>query len=120
MYMAEEDTDQTRTLPKAIIGGAFLIVALYLPINAALLRMLPMSVLAASKLPVANAAGIVLPRGGAILVTVISLLTILSILNCAPTYAWASRRRRGRVILVPVLPLTSRIRSTNFKESGEP
>jgi APA family basic amino acid/polyamine antiporter len=50
-------------------------------INVALLRVLPLSVLAASELPAADAARIVLPRGGATLVTVISLLTVLSLLS---------------------------------------
>jgi APA family basic amino acid/polyamine antiporter len=81
VYMAEENTNPVRTLPRAIIGGALLVVALYLVINAAFLRVLPLPVLAASELPAATAARVVLPRGGAELVTVISLLTILSLFN---------------------------------------
>jgi amino acid transporter len=81
IYMAEENADAARTLPRAIIGGTVLVVALYLVINLALLRVLPMPVLAASELPAADAARIVLPRGGAELVTVTSLLTVLSLLN---------------------------------------
>lgn len=81
IYMAEENTDPVRTLPRAIIGGAVLVSALYLMINLAFLRVLPLTVLAASQLPAADAARAVLPRGGAELVTVIALLTILSLLN---------------------------------------
>ena len=81
IYMAEENTDPARTLPRAIIGGALLVAALYLLINLAFVRVLPLSVLAASELPAADVASAVLPRGGATLVTVISLLTILSLLN---------------------------------------
>jgi APA family basic amino acid/polyamine antiporter len=58
-----------------------LVVALYLLINFAFLRVLPLPVLAASQLPAADAARLILPRGGAELVTVISLLTVLSLLN---------------------------------------
>jgi APA family basic amino acid/polyamine antiporter len=79
--MAEENTDPVRTLPRAIIGGTLLVVALYLLINFAFLHVLPLPVLAASQLPAADAARLVLPRGGAELVTVISLLTVLSLLN---------------------------------------
>jgi APA family basic amino acid/polyamine antiporter len=50
-------------------------------INVAILRVLPLPVLAASDLPAADAARIVLPRGGAVLVTVISLMTVLSLAN---------------------------------------
>ena len=81
IYMAEENIDPARTLPRAIIGGALLVTALYLMINVAFLRVLPMSVLAASELPAADAARVALPRGGAALVTVISLLTMLSLFN---------------------------------------
>lgn len=81
IYMAEENTDPARTLPRAIIGGTLLVVALYLIINFAFLRVLPLSVLAASQLPAASAAQAVLPRGGAQLVTVISVFTLLSLTN---------------------------------------
>jgi APA family basic amino acid/polyamine antiporter len=81
IYMAEENTNPERTLPRAIIGGALLVAALYITINLAFVRVLPLPVLAASELPAADVARLVLPRGGAELVTVISLLTILSLLN---------------------------------------
>jgi APA family basic amino acid/polyamine antiporter len=81
IYMAEENTNPARTLPRAIIGGTLLVVALYLLINLAFLHVLSLPVLAASQLPAADAARVVLPRGGAELVTVISLLTVLSLLN---------------------------------------
>ena len=81
IYTAEESTDPARTLPRAIIGGALLVTALYLVVNVALLHVLPLPVLAASQIPAADAARVVLPRGGAGLVTVVSLLTVLSLLN---------------------------------------
>ncbi|HME40072.1 MAG TPA: APC family permease [Steroidobacteraceae bacterium] len=81
IYMAEESTQPTLTLPRALIGGTLLVAALYVIINIAFLRVLPLPVLAASELPAADAARLVLPRGGAALVTVISLLTVLSIIN---------------------------------------
>jgi len=81
IYLAEESTDPTRTLPRALIGGTVVVAALYILINLAILRVLPLSVLAASSLPAADAARAVLPRGGAELVTVISLLTVLSLIN---------------------------------------
>jgi APA family basic amino acid/polyamine antiporter len=88
IYMAEENADPTRTLPRAIIGGTLLVVALYVLINAALLHALPLAALAASELPAADAARIVLPRGASVFVTVVSLLTVLSLLNnvllCTP------------------------------------
>jgi APA family basic amino acid/polyamine antiporter len=81
IYMAEESTQPTVTLPRAIIGGTVLVAAMYVIINIAFLRVLPLPVLAASSLPATDAARVVLPRGGAELVTVISLTTVLSLIN---------------------------------------
>jgi APA family basic amino acid/polyamine antiporter len=81
IYLAEESTQPTLTLPRAIIGGTLLIAAMYVVINLAILRVLPLPVLAASSLPAADAARLVLPRGGVLLVTVISLMTVLSLVN---------------------------------------
>jgi len=81
IYMAEENRDPTTTLPRAIIGGAFLVSVFYLVINVAFVHVLPIDVLSRSSLPAADAARAVLPRGGAELVTVLSLLTVLSLMN---------------------------------------
>ena len=81
IYMAEENTDPVRTLPRAIIGGALLVATLYLLINLAFLRALPVPVLAASALPAADAARAVLPHGSAQLVTLIALFLMISLLN---------------------------------------
>ena len=81
IYMAEENRQPARTLPRAMIGGAALVVGLYLSINLAILHVLPLQVLAESTLPAADAARLVLPRGGEQLVTIISLMTVLSLIN---------------------------------------
>jgi len=86
--VAEESTDPARTLPRAIIGGTLLVAAFYLVINIAFIRVLPLPVLAASRLPAADAASLFVPRGGAEIVTAISLVTVLSVMNatliCTP------------------------------------
>ncbi|MDP9064879.1 MAG: APC family permease [Pseudomonadota bacterium] len=81
IYLAEESKNPTRMLPRALIGGTLVIIVLYVLINAAILRVVPLPVLALSQLPAADAARAVLPRGGAELITVISLLTVLSLVN---------------------------------------
>jgi len=81
IYLAEESTQPALTLPRAIIGGTILVAAMYVIFNIAILRVLPLPVLAASALPAADAARVILPRGGAELVTVISLTTVLSLVN---------------------------------------
>jgi basic amino acid/polyamine antiporter, APA family len=81
IYLAEENTDPGRTLPRALIGGTVVLIVLYVSVNAALLRVLPLSALASSDLPAATAARMVFPHGGGELVTLISLLTVLSLVN---------------------------------------
>ena len=88
IYVAGESTDPARTLPRAIIGGALLVTALYLVINMAFIRVIPLTTLAASQLPAADAARLIFPGGSAVIVTVISLVTMLSVMNacliCTP------------------------------------
>jgi APA family basic amino acid/polyamine antiporter len=81
IYLAEENTDPGRTLPRAMIGGTIVLIALYVLINVAILHVVPLGVLAVSSLPAADAARVVLPEGGDILVTAISLVTVLSLVN---------------------------------------
>jgi APA family basic amino acid/polyamine antiporter len=81
IYLAEENTDPGLTLPRALIGGTVVLIVLYVSVNAALLRVLPLSALASSDLPAATAARLVFPHGGGELVTLISLLTVLSLVN---------------------------------------
>src|SRR5262249_46229636 len=82
IYFAEEDRYPTRNLPRAMIGGVVLIVAVYLLMNVAFLLVMPMSELAASKLPAADAARIVFASTPFAMlsgkfVTLLSLLTLI-------------------------------------------
>src|SRR5271167_53255 len=86
IYFAEEDKDPTRNLPRALIGGVVVIVALYLLMNTAFLRAMPMAELAASKLPAADAAQMVFASTSFAalsgkFVTLLSLLTLISLVN---------------------------------------
>jgi basic amino acid/polyamine antiporter, APA family len=81
IYLAEETVDAARTVPRAMISCALMVTGLYLLINAGFLHALSLPVLAASKLPAADAARAILPHGGAEFVTVISIGTLLSLLN---------------------------------------
>ena len=62
IYLAEENTEPARTLPRALIGGTLVLIVLYVMINLAFLRVLPLPVLAASALPAADAARAVFPQ----------------------------------------------------------
>ena len=81
IYFTEEDTDAARHLPRAMIGGVLIVFALYLVMNLAFLHVLTIRTLAGSTLPAADAARIVFPAWGGRFVTVLSLLTLLSLIN---------------------------------------
>jgi APA family basic amino acid/polyamine antiporter len=48
VYFAEEFKEPAQDLPRSLIGGVFVVLALYLLINAALLHVLPLPVLASA------------------------------------------------------------------------
>jgi APA family basic amino acid/polyamine antiporter len=81
IYFTEEDTDVSKHLPKAMIGGVVIVTGLYLLMNLAFLHVLSIPALAVSKLPAADAAGIVFPAWSGKFVTVLSLLTLLSLIS---------------------------------------
>ncbi len=81
IYTAEECINAQRTLPRCIIGGALMVAVLYITLNIALLRVLSVPALAASTLPVATASEIVLPHGSATLLTALSILIVLGLVN---------------------------------------
>jgi basic amino acid/polyamine antiporter, APA family len=56
IYFAEEFADPSRDLPRSLVGGVLSVAGLYLLVNLALLRLLPVPRIAASVLPLADAA----------------------------------------------------------------
>jgi APA family basic amino acid/polyamine antiporter len=81
IYFTEEDTNVSKHLPRTMIGGVLIVLALYLLMNLAFLHVLSMTALASSKLPAADAARIVFPHWSGTFVTGLALLTLLSLIN---------------------------------------
>lgn len=80
-YFAEEDADPARNLPKSMIGGLMLIIAIYLLVNAAILYILPMPVLQQSKLAAADAITLIFGAQSGKIVTFFLMISILGIVN---------------------------------------
>src|SRR4029450_8787979 len=59
LYFMEEDRDPTRNLPRTMIGGVLSGIGIYLLVNVALLKVLPMSELAGATLAAADAARVI-------------------------------------------------------------
>ena len=79
--LSGEVKNPQRNLPLALIGGVLLVIVVYLLINAAYLRGLPLPQLAASKSVAADAAGVVLGRAGSSLVGALVMLSVFGTLN---------------------------------------
>lgn len=109
IYMAEETVDPARNVPRAMLACAALITVLYVVINAGFVHALSLPQLASSTLPAADVANRLLPHTGSQFVTVVSLLTVLSLINAiflgTPRILYAL----GRDGLVP--PQVTRVRA---------
>ncbi|HEX4498638.1 MAG TPA: APC family permease, partial [Thermoanaerobaculia bacterium] len=81
LYFTEEDRDPGRNLPRAMIGGLVSVIVVYLLVNLALLAVLPIPDLAKSMLPGADAAAILAGDRGRQIITVLSVLSLLPLLN---------------------------------------
>jgi basic amino acid/polyamine antiporter, APA family len=79
--IAGEVKDPQRALPRALAGGAVVIVATYLAINAAYLYVLPLADLAASKAVAVDAVTRVAGAGGAAVIAALVMLSTFGGLN---------------------------------------
>jgi APA family basic amino acid/polyamine antiporter len=86
-YFAEENTDSTKNLPRAMILGVLTIIVIYLLVNAAILYVLPMEQLAQSKLAAADAIGLLAGEGSQKAVTLFLLVSILGLMNAQVMFA---------------------------------
>lgn len=83
IYFLEEDKDPVRNLPRSAIGGVITCIAIFLLVNLALLRVLRMSGLAGSQVPVADASMAILGTHGRQVILVVAIITVLSGINCS-------------------------------------
>jgi APA family basic amino acid/polyamine antiporter len=81
LYFTEEDVDPARNLPRAMIGGVAAVIVVYLLVNLALLRVLPIPILARATLPAADAAQIVAGERGRQIITILSVISLPPLLN---------------------------------------
>ena len=81
IYFTEEDEDPARNLPRSSIAGVVACIAVFLLVNAALLHVLPIAQLAASKMPAADAAMAVLGSRGKQFILIVSMVAAISTIN---------------------------------------
>ncbi|QKJ62930.1 APC family permease [Flavobacterium sp. M31R6] len=80
-FFAEEDKNPSKNIPKSLYTGAILVILIYVLINIAFFHVLPVASLANSHLAAADVSKVVFGNNGAIIVTVIAILSLISILN---------------------------------------
>jgi APA family basic amino acid/polyamine antiporter len=87
-FVAGEAVDARHTVPKAMIMGAIVVIAVYLLTNVAYMFLLPVSDIAASGSVAADAVSTVLPFGG----TLIAIAIAISVLGTAGIYTLSAPR----------------------------
>lgn len=80
-FFAEENEDPGKNIPKSLYSGVLLVVAIYVLVNVAFFHVLSIETLAKSNLAAADVAKILFGENGAKIVTVISIFSLISILN---------------------------------------
>jgi len=80
-FFAEENDDPSKNIPKSLYSGVVLVVVIYVLVNIAFFHVLPIATLAKSNLAAADVAKTLFGENGAVIVTVISIFSLISILN---------------------------------------
>ncbi len=81
VYFIEEDKNPGKNLPRSAIGGVLATIVIYLLVNLGLLYVLPVSKLAGSIAPATDAAQTIFGNEGAKIITVLSIISLIGILN---------------------------------------
>ena len=81
IYFSEELRDPGRDIPRAVIGGVFLVIAIYLVVNVAFLYVLPVTRLAGEEFAAGAVAGAIFGPSGDTILRSITILAMLSSVN---------------------------------------
>lgn len=137
VYFSEEVRQPERNIARATFSGIVLVTVIYGLVNAAVLHVLPLSVLAGSNLAVSDAAKVVLGPGSGVAVTALAMISVASIANLQimehvrtsfamarngvlpPSLARVSRGGTPRISLLVVLAATIAIIAGAERVKGE-
>jgi len=81
LYFAGEDKDPARNLPRSFVGGVLVVIVVYLLMNLALMRVLPLGILATSTLPAADAAQALVGARAGTFITALSAFSLLPLIS---------------------------------------
>lgn len=80
-FFAEEDVNPSRNIPRSLFTGVIMVITIYILLNMAFMYVIPPHALANSPLAAADVAGVIFGDFGSDLVILISIASILGILN---------------------------------------
>ena len=81
VYFSEEVHNPERNVARATFAGIALVTSLYLLVNAAVMHVLPIGVLAHSTLAAADAAKVVMGENGSLVVTALAIIAVATLAN---------------------------------------
>jgi APA family basic amino acid/polyamine antiporter len=87
VYFSEESTNPSRSVPRSMFAGILIIMTIYVLLNAALIYVLPISQIAASKFPGTDAATLIFGTSGGKIITIVALVSTLGVVNALLLYA---------------------------------
>ena len=81
IYFSEEVKQPGRDIPRALIGGVLIIIAIYLLVNVSLLYVLPMTLIAGKEFAAGEAANVIFGAHGDTIFRVLTIASMLSGIN---------------------------------------
>ena len=87
VYFTEEDEHPEINLPRSLTWGVISIMLIFVLVNLGLIAVLPLERIAGSLLPAADAAQLIFGGKGDVIVTIISIISLLGILNAVLLFA---------------------------------
>ncbi|WP_394833023.1 APC family permease [Pendulispora rubella] len=101
IYFGEEVRAPARDVPRSMIGGVLSIMALYLLVNAALVRVVPVEGLAGQTLAMGTATHRVFGERGAVILRVVAIVSMISAINAYQLMGSRTPLAMGRDRLLP-------------------
>jgi APA family basic amino acid/polyamine antiporter len=101
IYFGEEMKDPGRSIPRATMGGVLLVMALYLLLNLAFLRAIPIGTMAGDPFVAATAATTVFGSRGDVVIRVLMIVSLLAAVNANQLIASRVPLAMGRSGLLP-------------------
>jgi APA family basic amino acid/polyamine antiporter len=86
IYFSEEDNNPEKNLPRSMLWGVVSVMIIYVLVNVGLIAVLPLHTIAQSTLPAADAAQLIFGDKGSIIVTILSIVSLIGIVNVCVLY----------------------------------